>query len=51
MIIKHKTPNGSIFTIELERDGSYSIFNGSWYVRGGFKSLGEATRYIDRREG
>lgn len=52
MIIPYKTSNGHTFTIERERDGSYSLFNASvGYIRGNFASVPEARLYANYRAG
>lgn len=52
MVLPFKTANGHAFTIELEHDGSYSLFNTSvGYIKGGFTSIPEARLYANYRAG
>lgn len=52
MILPYKTPNGHRFTIEKERDGSFSLFSASvGYITGGFVTIPEARLFADNRAG
>jgi hypothetical protein len=45
---KQAPTNYRTFSIEQERDGSFSLFR-LGYIRGGFKSVADAQKDADRR--